>query len=76
MKNNSFMKWIMGIAFTLLVIGGLNWLLVGLFEFDLVAAIFGMNSIFSRIIYTLVGISAITLLGNVLAKMIMKTSEA
>jgi len=47
------------VALTLLIIGGLNWLLVGLFQFDLVAAIFGQNSALSRLIYVLVGLSAI-----------------
>src|SRR5690606_26006957 len=48
------------ITLILLVIGGLNWLLVGLFQFDLVAAIFGgETSVVSRIIYILVGLSAL-----------------
>ena len=47
------------VALILLVVGGLNWGLVGLFEFDLVAAIFGEMSILSRIIYVLVGLAAI-----------------
>lgn len=47
------------IAFILLAIGGINWGLVGLFRFDLVAAIFGEMSTLSRIIYVLVGISAL-----------------
>ena len=47
------------IALTLLVIGGLNWGLIGLFDYDLVAAIFGQMSTISRIIYSLVGLSAI-----------------
>ena len=46
-------------AYVLVLIGALNWGLVGIFGFDLVAAIFGEMSAFSRIIYTLVGISAI-----------------
>jgi uncharacterized protein len=46
----------------LLVIGGLNWLLVGLFEFDPVAAISGPMSAMSRIVYVLVGLSAIVVL--------------
>lgn len=50
------------IALWLLIIGGLNWGLVGLFEFDLVAAIFGPLSLFSRIVYILVGLSAIWLI--------------
>jgi uncharacterized membrane protein YuzA (DUF378 family) len=47
------------IAFWLLVVGGLNWLLVGLLRFDLVAAIFGVGSPVSRLVYVLVGISAV-----------------
>lgn len=48
------------LATALLIIGGLNWGLVGLFQFDLVAAIFGgQAAIISRIIYTLVGLSAV-----------------
>lgn len=47
------------IALILLVIGGLNWGLVGLFGFDLVAAIFGNMSVLARIVYTVVGLSAI-----------------
>ena len=45
-------------ATILAIVGGLNWGLVGLFKFDLVAAIFGNMSIVSRIIYTVVGIAA------------------
>lgn len=48
------------IALALLVIGGINWGLVGLFQFDLVAEIFGgQDALLSRIIYTLVGLSAV-----------------
>ena len=47
------------LAMWLLVIGGLNWGLVGLFGFDLVASIFGDMSTISRIVYSLVGVSAL-----------------
>jgi len=47
------------IAFVLLVIGGLNWLLVGLFNWDIGMIFGGMGAIISRIIYLLVGLSAI-----------------
>lgn len=48
------------IALTLLVIGGINWGSIGIFQFDLVAWICGgQTGIISRIIYTLVGLSAI-----------------
>jgi uncharacterized protein len=61
------MKTVDAIAVILLIIGGLNWLLVGLFSFDLVAAIFGELSILSRIIYILVGLSALWVLFNLKA---------
>ena len=47
------------ITLLLLIIGGLNWGLVGLFDFDLVAAIFGEMSVISRAVYVLVGASAL-----------------
>ena len=55
-KGLAVFAWI---AFALLVIGGLNWGLVGLFEFDLVAAIFGEMSALARLVYVLVGLSAL-----------------
>ncbi len=48
-------------AILLVIIGGLNWGLIGLFDFNLVAAIFGPMTTFSRIVYSLVGLSAIYL---------------
>ena len=53
------MKLLYNIALTLVIIGALNWLLIGLFKFDLVASIFGNMSVFSRIIYSLVGVSGL-----------------
>ena len=50
------------IAYILVIIGAINWGLIGIFGFDLVAGIFGEMSLISRIIYGLVGISAILLL--------------
>lgn len=47
------------IALVLLVIGGINWLLVGLFNFNLVDTIFGIGGIIGKIVYILVGISAL-----------------
>lgn len=48
------------IALLLTIIGGINWGLIGIFQFDLVAFIFGgQAAVVSRIIYVLVGISAI-----------------
>lgn len=52
------------IAFTLTIIGALVWLLIGLFNFNLVGFIFGLGgaAVVSRIIYSLVGISALWLI--------------
>ena len=50
------------IALILNIIGGINWGLVGLFKFDLVAFIFGNMSWISRIIYALVGLSGLYLI--------------
>ena len=53
------MRAINSITLLLLIVGGLNWGLVGLFGFDLVAALFGEMSMLSRIVYVLVGASAL-----------------
>lgn len=54
------MKTLNIVALTLLIVGGLNWLLIGLFKFDLVATLFdGQDGGISRTIYTIVGICAI-----------------
>jgi len=52
----NILKWI---AYSLVLTGALNWGLIGAFNFDLVAFLFGEMSTMTRIIYTLVGISAI-----------------
>ncbi|CBW73747.1 Hypothetical membrane associated protein [Mycetohabitans rhizoxinica HKI 454] len=54
-RSNLF-DWIAGV---LVIIGALNWGLVGLFQFDLVAAILGAGSMMTRIIYVLVGLAGI-----------------
>lgn len=53
------MKVLNYVVLTLVIIGSLNWLLVGLFEFNLVDAIFGKLSFLSRLIYGLVGLAGI-----------------
>ena len=47
------------IAMVLVIVGGLNWGLGGLANFDLVATLFGASSVLSRVVYILVGLSAI-----------------
>lgn len=71
------MRYVNALALLLVIVGGLNWLLVGLFQFDLVAALtgssFGQTNAISTVIYVLVGIAAVILL-PVLAKWVT-TSE-
>lgn len=53
------MRTIDVLAAVLLVVGGLNWGLVGFFDFDLVAALFGAGSPLARVVYGLVGFAAV-----------------
>lgn len=53
------MKIIDTIALILIIIGAINWGLIGIFNFNLVDTLFGTMSVLSRIIYTLVGISGL-----------------
>ncbi|MCI2254882.1 DUF378 domain-containing protein [Domibacillus indicus] len=54
------MKALDSVALILLIVGGINWLLVGLLQFDLVASIFGgQDALLARIVYILVGLSAL-----------------
>jgi uncharacterized membrane protein YuzA (DUF378 family) len=57
--SEQIMRIINTITLILVIVGGLNWLLVGAFNFDLVAALFGDMSPLSRIVYVLVGLSAL-----------------
>lgn len=59
MKDRCGMCKLVGLIVT---IGALNWGLVGIFQFDLVATIFGTMSMISRVIYALVGISGLLML--------------
>ena len=58
------MEYIKKISFILTIIGGLNWGLVGFFGLDVVAMILGTMSLLSRIVYILVGFSALYLIFN------------
>lgn len=53
------MKIIDKIALALIIIGAINWGLIGIFKFNLVETIFGQMTILTRIIYALVGISGL-----------------
>jgi uncharacterized membrane protein YuzA (DUF378 family) len=71
-------RYLNALALLLVIVGGINWLLVGLFQFDLVAALtgsqFGEVNPISAVIYALVGVSAIALL-PVLARWVTTRQE-
>lgn len=56
------------LAFVLVIVGGLNWGLVGAFDFNLVDTLFGEGSALSRVVYVLVGLAAVYLAVAVVAK--------
>jgi uncharacterized protein len=53
------MKALNLVTLILVIVGGLNWGLVGLFDFDLVATMFGAGSLLSHLVYVVVGVSAL-----------------
>lgn len=53
------MKTLDTIALILVVIGAVNWGLIGFFRFDLVAALFGQMTVFSRVVYAIIGIAGL-----------------
>jgi uncharacterized protein len=59
MKKLNALDWV---ALVLVIVGAVNWGLVGIFNFDLVAIIFGKMSMISRIVYDLVGLSGLYLI--------------
>ena len=61
-RNGGLMYILRIISYILVIIGAINWGLIGFFGYDLVASIFGEMSLLSRIVYSLVGVSAIILL--------------
>ena len=67
------MKVLKSIALAILIIGGLNWGLVGLFDFNLVAFLFGgQDAIISRVVYALVGIAGLINIGLLVQKIEIK----
>lgn len=57
------METLQKIALIFTIIGGINWGLIGLFDFNLVDTLFGTMSILSRIIYTIVGVCSLINIG-------------
>ena len=66
------MNWLDWIALILVLVGALNWGLVGLLSFDLVAYLFGALSILSLLVYDLVGLAALYMIVMGLVKMSKK----
>lgn len=67
------MKALNIVTLILVIVGGLNWGLVGVMNFDLVAAIFGAGSLLSRLVYVVVGLSALWQIGPLVGAL---TSDA
>ena len=56
------MKWFDNTTLTLVIVGAINWLLIGIFQFDIVAFLFGELSFLSRAIYTIIGLCGLYLI--------------
>ena len=63
------------IALVLILIGGLNWGLVGFFDYNLVDALFGSGSVVARVVYSLVGLAAVYKIVVAATTRMTKTSE-
>ena len=71
--KQEILKWVKFVAFAVLIIGGLNYLLMGLFGFDLIGGMLGgRGTVASRVFYSLFGLGAATLLAIVLVKVFSK----
>lgn len=66
--------WVDWVALGLVTVGALNWGLIGLFDFNLVAEIFGDDSLLTNIIYVVVGIAGIALLASMIRRATSETS--
>ncbi len=58
----NFMDIVKGVVYSLVIIGALNWGLIGAFNFDLVSFLFGDMTFLTRALYTIIGLSAIAYL--------------
>lgn len=63
-------------ALVLVIVGGLNWLFVGLFEMDLVTSVFGEGSTLTRVVYVLVGLAALWMLWGLVMNKSSNHTEA
>lgn len=58
-EKEDYMQILQKVALALIIIGAINWGLVGLFDFNLVSTLFGTDTIITKIVYILVGIAGI-----------------
>ena len=63
MDRRDYMETVQKILLVITIIGAINWGLIGILDFNLVDTIFGVGSLFSRIIYSLVGICGLINIG-------------
>ena len=76
-KMKKIMQVVNVIAFSILLLGGLNYLIAGVFGLDLMALMFGTNiSIVGRVVYSIIGLSALLLLITVVARTVMKNKQS
>ena len=67
MKNKKkFLKWVNIVALAVLIFGGINFLMMGMFGFDMFVLLGGPDAVVSRIFYSLFGIAALVLLATIL----------
>ena len=71
-EKNAIVKWTIFISLGVLLLGGLNYLLMGLFQFNLFGEIFGFYSLAGRIAYSIFGVSALILLSVIIWRVYMK----
>jgi uncharacterized membrane protein YuzA (DUF378 family) len=74
MNKNSFLKWVMIVSFLVLLVGGINYLLMAIFNFNLFFEIFGTGA-GARVFYGLFGVAALVLLATLLIRMFSKNSK-
>ena len=70
------MRTLDSVALVHVIVGGLNWLLVGLFELEVVAALFGADSVLAKVVYVLVGLAALWMLWDWVARRSRRTVAA
>ena len=74
-KKQAIMKWTMFVSFIVLIVGGLNYLIMGMLEFDLFGEIFGYDTIAGRVLYTIFGVAAVILASMVICKVYGKQEK-